>query len=86
LSAIPVIAVNTMGVPPDDPYARHGEPPIWNDFRGIVSDAGLALELEPIDKWDFYESVASRDHVLTIQTAEQALWANVLLTIGVREA
>ncbi|REJ91719.1 MAG: transporter, partial [Planctomycetota bacterium] len=26
----------------------------------------------------------SRDHVLTIQTAEGALWANLLLTIGVR--
>jgi L-fucose mutarotase len=26
----------------------------------------------------------SDDHVLTIQTADQALWANVLLTIGCR--
>ena len=28
--------------------------------------------------------LASRDHVLTIQTGDQALWANLLLTIGVR--
>jgi L-fucose mutarotase len=41
--------------------------------------------LKPISKWDFYEAVASRDHVLTIQTADRALWANLLLSIGVRK-
>ncbi len=84
LTAIPIDAINTMGIPADDPYATQGEPPIWNEFRRIVSAAGLKLELTPIDKWQFYEAVASRDHVLTIQTAEQALWANVLLTVGCR--
>jgi L-fucose mutarotase len=29
--------------------------------------------------------VASPDHVLTIQTGDQALWANLLLTMGCRE-
>ena len=33
-------------------------------------------ELEPVP----------RDHVLTIQTGDQALWANLLLTVGVRKA
>jgi L-fucose mutarotase len=42
------------------------------------------LKLEPIPKWDFYEAVNSPDHVLTIQTGDQALWANVLLTMGCR--
>ena len=46
----------------------------------------LSLQLEPIQRWDFYDAVASRDHVLTIQTGDQALWANLLLTIGVRQA
>ena len=32
----------------------------------------------------FYEAVATRDHVLTIQTADQQRFANLLLTIGVR--
>jgi L-fucose mutarotase len=84
LTAVPIDAVNTMGIPPDDPYAMQGEPPIWNDYRRILAAAGLKLELQPIDKWKFYEAVVSRDHVLTIQTAEQALWANVLLTVGCR--
>ncbi len=84
LTAIPVDEVNTMGIPADDPYAQQGDPPVWSDYRRIVSAAGLKLELKPISKWDFYEAVVSRDHVLTIQTADQSLWANVLLTLGCR--
>lgn len=84
LSAIPVDNVNTMGIPADDPYAKHGEPPVWKEFRQIVREAGLMVELEPILKWDFYKAVESPDHVLTIQTADQALWANVLLSVGCR--
>jgi L-fucose mutarotase len=84
LTAIPVDEINTMGIPADDPYAQQGDPPVWADYRRIVSAAGLNLELKPISKWDFYEAVASRDHVLTIQTADQNLWANVLLTLGCR--
>lgn len=85
VSALPIEAANTMGVPADDPYALGGDPPIWNDYRRIFKNAGLDLQLKPIEKWQFYDAVASRDHVLTIQTAEQALWANLLLTVGVRK-
>ena len=84
LTAIPVDDVNTMGIPADDPYALQGDPPVWADYRRIITAAGLSLKLSPISKWDFYEAVASRDHVLTIQTADRALWANVLLTLGCR--
>jgi L-fucose mutarotase len=84
LTAIPVDEINTMGIPPDDPYAQQGDPPVWADYRRIITTAGLSLPLKPISKWDFYEAVASRDHVLTIQTADRALWANVLLSLGCR--
>ena len=84
LSAVPVDRVNTMGIPPDDPYAQKGEPPVWDEYRLIIASAGLEPKLEPIPKWDFYEAVNSPDHVLTIQTGDQALWANVLLTMGCR--
>ena len=84
LSAVPVDHVNTMGIPPDDPEAGHGEPPAWVEFRAIAKDAGVAAPIEPISKWDFYKAVEGPDHVLTIQTADQALWANVLLTVGCR--
>ena len=86
LTAIPVDAIHTMGVPADDSYAIRGEPPVWNEYRKIVQAAGLPLELAPIDKWEFYDAVMSRDHVLTIQTGDQALWANVLLKLGCRTA
>jgi L-fucose mutarotase len=84
LTAVPVDHVNTMGIPPDDAYARRGEPPVWNEFRAVLKAARLKLKLEPISKWDFYTAVESVDHVLTIQTGDQALWANVLLTLGCR--
>ncbi len=84
LSAVPVDHVNTMGIPADDPYAQHGEPPVWAEYRAVLQEAGLPLTLEPILKWDFYKQVESADHVLTIQTADQSLWANVLLTVGCR--
>ena len=84
LSAIPIDVVNTMGIPADDPYAKFGEPPVWKEFRQLVKDAGMTSELQPILKWDFYKAVESVDHVLTIQTADQALWANVLLSVGCR--
>ncbi len=85
LSALPIDAVNTMGIPPDDPYAQAGEPPVWADYRRILADAQCPAPLEPILKWDFYRAVESPDHILTIQTADQALWANVLLTLGCRQ-
>ena len=84
LSAVPVDNVNTMGIPADDPYAQKGEPPVWNEYRRVIKEARLKLKLEPVQKWDFYEAVESADHVLTIQTADQSLWANVLLTMGCR--
>src|SRR5687768_8958581 len=68
LSAVPIDHVNTMGIPPDDPYAQSGEPPVWEEFRSIVCAAGLKTKLEPIQKWEFYERVMLPDHVLTIQT------------------
>lgn len=84
LAAVPVDEVNTMGIPADDPYAQKDEPPVWQEFRRIIQESGLRLQLAPIQKWDFYKTVESPDHVLTIQTGDQALWANVLLTMGCR--
>ena len=86
LSAVPLDSVHTMGIPADDPYAQAGEPPVWEQYRAEIEAAGLSLQLQPIQKWDFYEAVASPDHVLTIQTADQSLWANVLLVMGCRTA
>jgi L-fucose mutarotase len=86
LGTVRIDGVNTMGIDRTDPYAAAtpGDPPVWAEYRRILAAAGAHCELEPILKWDFYEAVSSVDHVLTIQTAEQAPWANLLLTVGCR--
>jgi L-fucose mutarotase len=84
LSAVPVDAVNTMMYTADDPYTLDADPPVWEDYRRIVRAAGLAIELAPIPKWDFYKAVETPDHILTILTADQQRFANVLLSVGVR--
>jgi L-fucose mutarotase len=84
LSAIPIDEINTMMYTKDDPYALDADPPVWDDYRKVIADAGLDLELKPIDKWDFYDAVATPDHVLTVQTADRQRYANILLSIGVR--
>ena len=84
LSAIPVEAVNTMMYERTGPYALQEDPPVWEQYRAAMREAGLKLALQPIEKWDFYKAVETPDHVLTIQTADQQRFANVLLTVGVR--
>ena len=68
------------------PYALAEDPSVWEQYRVVIRNAGLTLKLEPIEKWEFYEAVGTPDHVLTIQTADQQRFANVLLTVGVRMA
>ena len=84
LSAVPVDEINTMMYEASDPYALSEDPPVWDEYRGVIRDAGLDLELKPVPKCDFYEAVMTPDHILTIQTADQQRFANVLLSIGVR--
>ena len=84
LPVVPIDVFNTMGIDESDEYALQDDPPVWNTFRRIIEANGLNRQLEPIKKWDFYEAVRSCDHVLTIQTGDQALWANLLLSVGVR--
>ena len=84
LSAIPVERANTMMYEKTGPYALSEDPPVWADYRRVIRDAGVRLDLEPVEKWDFYKAVSTPDHVLTIQTADQQRFANLLLTIGVR--
>ena len=84
LTAIPVERARTMMYETEGPYALDGDPPVWEDYRASLKEAGVDLDLEPIDKWDFYPEVSTADHVLTIQTADQQRFANLLLHVGVR--
>lgn len=86
LGTVRIDEVHTMGVDRSDSYAAAtpGDPPVWAEYRRILAAAGSACTLEPILKWDFYKAVASEAHVLTIQTADTAPWANLLLSVGCR--
>ena len=84
LSAIPVEAIRTMQTEKSGPYALESDPPVWSDYRKTIRDAGLELDILPVDKWEFYSAVATDDHVLTIQTADTQRYANILLSVGVR--
>ena len=84
VSAIPIEAANTMGYERTGPYALTEDPTVWAEYRKVLKDAGLAVQLQPIEKWEFYKAVSTPDHVLTIQTADQQRFANLLLSIGVR--
>ena len=55
------------------------------DGRELVAALALKnIELKPLERFAFYKSVATPDLVLTVQTTDQGLYANLLLTIGVR--
>jgi len=84
LSAVAIEEINTMMYETEGPYALREDPPVWEDYRKVIKLARLDLPLKPIEKWSFYDAVATADHVLTIQTGDQQRFANVLLSIGVR--
>ena len=75
LSAIPVEAVEVMRP------ADGSEPPIFADFRRLLPP----LELQGLERFAFYERARDRDLTLAIATGDQRLYANILLTIGVRQ-
>ena len=84
VATIPIEAAQTMMYETTGPYALNEDPPVWDQYRQVFTAADLDLQLEPIEKWDFYKAASTAEHVLTIQTADQQRFANLLLAIGVR--
>ncbi len=72
LTVIPVEAAHVMLT--DDGT----EPEIYADFRQM-----LTVDLQPMRRHDFYEFARDPDLALVVATAEQRLYANIILTIGV---
>ena len=63
LSAVPIEDINTMMYETSGPYALHEDPRSGTSTARRSALAGLTLKLEPIEKWSFYEAVATPDHV-----------------------
>ncbi|MBN2021345.1 MAG: RbsD/FucU family protein [Pirellulales bacterium] len=74
VAAIPIEAAAVM-VPDDG-----ADQPIFAEFQRILPKS---LELTRIHRFPFYEKVRSGDTALVIATAEQRIYANLLLTVGV---
>lgn len=75
LKAIPVEAAHVMS-PAEGP-----EPTIFTEFRALL---GEDLPLSPLGRFEFYDTARAGDTALVIATGEQRVYANLLLTIGVR--
>lgn len=74
LEAVPVQAATVMEPPADF------QPPIHNLYRQKL---GTAVTWTQMERWAFYEKIASLRTTLMIATGEQRRFANLLLEIGV---
>jgi L-fucose mutarotase len=83
VTAIPIEAASVMQCPITGRDGQQAEPPVWNEFRRILHGAGVNITLGSIERMAFYEAARASDVVLTIATGERAVYANLLLTIGV---
>lgn len=56
------------------------EPPVFDEFRRLLHGG---IELQPVERYEFYEAVSQPSVCLVVATGEQRIYANILLTIGV---
>ena len=85
VASVPIESATAMAPDRSGPYAMAEDPPIWAEYRALLDGEGDGggLALEPIERFAFYEAAIQADVALTIATADQRLFANLLLTIGV---
>lgn len=76
LRTIPIEAAAVMVPPATDP-----EPEAIREYRGRLA----SVPIEELDRFAFYARARSDDLALAIVTADVRTYANLLLTIGVRE-
>ena len=70
------IEMATVMVPED-----RADQPIFREFRKLLPGQ---LNLTKIGRFDFYDRARNSDTALVIATGEQRIYANLLLTVGVR--
>jgi L-fucose mutarotase len=74
VESIPIEAAQVMQPATGD------EPPIFDEFRALLPKE---LALQPLGRFEFYDTARLPDVALVIATGEQRIYANLLLTIGV---
>jgi len=84
LSAVPIDFAYVMDYEREGPYALKEDPPVWAEFAKILEAHKSRAKLKLIDKWQFYKEVSVPSHILTVQSADLRIFANLILDIGVR--
>lgn len=83
ISVIAVEAARVMEPDKQPPNFEGDRPPIWDDFESSLKKGGFGGKLVRLKRHDFYSEVQGVDTALVIATAEQRVWSNLLLTMGV---
>ena len=83
LTAVPIESAAVMGYDKTGTHRLPEPPPIWSEFASLLRIAGASDELKEIERFQFYRESQQDDVCTTIATADQRVFANLLLTIGV---
>lgn len=75
VDAVPIEAATVMSPP------AQAEPPIFAEFRAALP----GLTLDGLDRFGFYDAARGPDTALVIATGDRRTYANLLVTLGVRE-
>ena len=89
VAAVPLEHAAVMEYAREGPHRLETDPPIWADFARALNPtepgqtSASPIELERVERFEFYRQAAGGDVALTIATGEQRIYANLLLRIGV---
>ena len=79
---IPIEQAGIMVPAPDaTPAERPESIPAHDEYRAALP----GIEVVEIPRWDFYDVAKSDDVSVVIVSADQRLYANLILTVGVRQ-
>ena len=82
LTAVEVESATLMATAPPAPP----EPDIWSTYTNVLKLAGYGdIPVTQLERFDFYQAAQANDVAIVIATAETAIYANLLLTIGVAQ-
>lgn len=82
MSSVAIESATLMETSPPAPP----EPEIWDTYTKVFEAAGRGdLPVSQLERFAFYEAAKGPDVAVVIATAETAIYANLLLTIGVAQ-
>lgn len=83
VTAVPIEKAEVMDYPRTGPHALPADPAVWTEYRRTLRNADLDLPLDRVERFAFYDAAGTPDVCLTVATADDRPYANLLLTIGV---